>query len=296
MPAPVKHRHSSGYRREQTEQVESACLTLGVKLGALMDRLCIVGGLVPTLLVDRQLESSRAADDLHPGTNDLDVGLAVVLLDDRQYTEISARLRREDFQPDENDSGNRTPQRWKHRHLDVTVDFLLPPIPGAERGGRVHSLEGDFGALISPGLQLAFDERHEVTMEGYALSGERVRRTVPVCGPATFVVLKSLALADRGEHKDAYDLVYVLGRWAAGIDDIAVRLTDHAARHPEVVRRALRSLANDFADTESLGPRRAASFLVADRGDLDAAAADAHGHVDDLLRACRALGLDAEAL
>ncbi len=55
MPAPHKPRHYTGYRREETEQVEAACLTVAVTLGALMDRLCIVGGLVPSLIIDRRI-------------------------------------------------------------------------------------------------------------------------------------------------------------------------------------------------------------------------------------------------
>lgn len=221
------------------------------------------------------------------GTNDLDVGLAIALLDDKQYTEISKRLRQEGFEPDVNERGNPTPQRWKLGNLSVTVDFLLQPIPGAEQGGRVQPLEGDFGALIAPGLQLAFDERQDVLLDGHALTGEKVRRTVPVCGPATFVVLKALAFADRAEPKDAYDLVYVLRRWPDGVADIADRLARHATRHRDVVSGALDALANDFATAGSLGPRRAALFEGDSADDLDAAAADAHGYVDDLLRASR---------
>lgn len=291
MPAPDKPRYRSGYRREETQQVESACLTIAVTLGALMDDLCIVGGLVPSLLIDRQFGPDPETGDLHSGTNDLDVGLAVVLLDDRQYSEISNRLRQEGFEPDRNERGNPTPQRWKFGDLNVTVDFLLPPIPGAERGGRVQPLEGDFGALIAPGLQLAFDERHEIEIEGCTLTGEQVRRFVPVCGPATFLVLKSFAFADRGEPKDAYDLVYVLRRWPGGTPDIVERLASHAARYPDTVRDALQLLATDFAGPDSIGPRRAASFEGGAGDDLDAAAADAHGYVDDLLRACRDRGL-----
>jgi hypothetical protein len=139
--------------------------------------------------------------DGHPGANDLDVGLAIGLLDDEQYAEISHRLRQEGFAPDHNENGNPTPQRWKLADFAVTVDFLLPPIPGAVTGGRVHKLEGDFGALIAPGLEVAFDERHEITVSGHTLKGETVRRRIPVCGPAAFAVLKSFAFADRGEPK-----------------------------------------------------------------------------------------------
>ena len=47
-PRP-KPRHRSGYNREETELVEAVCLTVAVTLGAHMDQLCIVGGLVPFL-------------------------------------------------------------------------------------------------------------------------------------------------------------------------------------------------------------------------------------------------------
>jgi hypothetical protein len=189
MAAPDKPRHLSGYSREETEQVEAACLTVAVTLGALMDRLCIVGGLVPSLLIDRELGPDPETGAGHPGTNDLDVGLAIALLDDKQYTEIGERLRREGFGPDRNEQGNPTPQRWKLDDLDVTIDFLLPPIPGAGRGGSIQPLEGDLAALIAPGLELASDEREEIEIAGHTLKGEKVERTVPVCGPATFARL-----------------------------------------------------------------------------------------------------------
>jgi len=245
-----------------------------------MDELCVVGGLVPDLLIDQQIGPDPDTGDMHPGTNDLDVGLAVGLLNDEQYAEISRRLRQEGFGPDLSESGNPTPQRWKLADFSVTVDFLLPPIPGATRGGRVHKLEGDFGALIAPGLELAFDERHEITLNGHTLKGEAVRRVIPVCRPATFVVLKSFAFADRGEPKDAYDLVYVLRRWPGGVNDIVGRLASHAEKHLSTVQNALGKLANDFATADNHGPRRASAFLGGGREDVDAAAADAHGHVD----------------
>jgi len=290
MPPPDKPRHHSGYLPEETAQVQAACLTVAVTLGALMDRLCIVGGLAPTLLIDRQVGIDPDGDAGHAGTNDLDIGLAVALLDGQQYSEIARRLRQEGFHPDVNERGNPTPQRWRLGELNVTVDFLMAPIPGAERGGRVQPLEGDFGVMIAPGLELAFHERESIQMDGPTLTGEQVSRAIPVCGPGALIALKALALADRGEPKDAYDIVYVLRRWPRGIADIAQRLAGHAAQHREAVEHALTSLANDFAEPGSLGPQRAARFEST--GDIDPAdTADAHGYVDDLLKACRRLGL-----
>ncbi|HEY1456909.1 MAG TPA: hypothetical protein VGF15_00195, partial [Solirubrobacteraceae bacterium] len=95
-------------------------------LGALMEELCVIGGLVPSLIIDHQIGPDPESGQGHPGTNDLDVGLAIALLDDQRHTEISTRLRQEGFAPDVNEKGNPTPQRWKLRDVKVTVDFLLP--------------------------------------------------------------------------------------------------------------------------------------------------------------------------
>jgi hypothetical protein len=54
MPAPVKPRHRSGYTAEQTEQVKTVCVTVDVTLGAYLDDVCIVGGLLPPPLIDER--------------------------------------------------------------------------------------------------------------------------------------------------------------------------------------------------------------------------------------------------
>jgi hypothetical protein len=113
----------------------------------------------------------------------------------------------------------------------------------------------------------------------------------PVCGPATFIVLKALAFGDRAEPKDAFDLVYMLRRWPGGVADMVERLERHARRNGSVVEDALGRLARDFADPETLGPRRVAEFEGEAGEGSDAIAADAHGYVDDLLKACREHGL-----
>ena len=171
---PEKPRERGGYSREETLRVESACLSVAVTLGALMDDLCIVGGLVPSFIIDRELDDDDEEEGgvRHPGTNDLDIALSVALLDDERYAEISNRLRQEGFEPDENEQGNPTLQRWKLDGFKVTIDFLLPPTLGAEKGGHIHALETDFGVLIAPGLELAFDERLEIEIEGHTPVGE----------------------------------------------------------------------------------------------------------------------------
>ena len=47
-----KPKHASEYKAEQVELVRATCLYVATKLGDLMDDLVIVGGLVPSLIVD----------------------------------------------------------------------------------------------------------------------------------------------------------------------------------------------------------------------------------------------------
>lgn len=155
---PDKPRHRSGYTSQGTEAVRSACLTVAVTLGAMLDDLCIFGGLVPALLIDLGGEGTDSEHEEHPGTNDLDLGLSLALLDDERYAEISDRLRREGFRADTNDAGNQTVQRWRWRmeQLTVTVDFLMPPAPGQAMDLRVQNLQPDFGTLVTPATTKLF--------------------------------------------------------------------------------------------------------------------------------------------
>jgi hypothetical protein len=283
-----KPRTRDGYTPEDLAGVISACLTFAVTVGAHMAGLCIVGGLVPSLLIDHPLGTAR--DAAHPGTNDLDVGLAVAVLDDNGYQAISTRLRAEGFKAIKNAKGNPQVQTWAYAGTKVTVDFLMAPIPDGPPAAKIQNLERDFGALIIPGIELAADERELITLDGQTFAGERVTRDIPVCGPATFTVLKALAFAQRGEPKDAFDLVYVLRGWN-DMDDIVQRLVGHAAQHEGIVGSALTDLSRDFHHPTNHGPMRAAAFDTLRADDLEDAAADAHGYVDDLLRRCRTAGL-----
>lgn len=263
MAESQKPRHRSGYGAEEFQQVKAACLTVAVTLGAYLEDVVIVGGLVPSLLIDDATEPVNGQEK-HPGTSDLDIGLALAILDDERYSAISARLRAEGFRPDENERGNPTVQRWRLADLDVTVDFLMPPAPDQDDRRRVQLFEGDFGALITPGLQLAFRERVTVELTGHTLKGEHVTRSLPVCGPAAFVVLKSLAFSDRGEPKDSFDLVYVLRHTPGRAVAVAERLAEHKKTDDEVVGRAMQLLARDFNSPHEIGPLRAAEFAVVD--------------------------------
>lgn len=249
---------AAGYTATQSEMVRRTCLYVATKLGDLMDDLVIVGGLVPTLLIDSTRLPAEA--EPHVGTNDLDVGLSVLLLDEQRYRTLTHCLRAAGFSQDTNDAGNPTRQRWVIAgQARVTVDFLIAPTLPTDRGGRLRNIEPDFAALIAPGLHLAFEDRVRITLSGATILGERATRDIWVCGPGAFVVLKAFAFRLRGENKDAYDLYYLVRNFESGPASVAAKL-ERLLRDNDA-KRAISFLSEDFSDIDGVGPLRVAKFV-----------------------------------
>ncbi len=273
---------ADGYRDEQVDLVRATCLYVATKLGDLRDELVVVGGLVPSLLIDQSNLPDEATS--HVGTIDLDVGLTVALLRDRRYKELTERLRRAGFEQDVNDQGNPTRQRWKIEDRGkVTVDFLIQPSRREDKGGKLRDIEPDFAAIIAPGLHLAFMDRERVLLEGETILGEKASRHIWVSGPGAYVILKSIAFRLRGENKDAYDLFYLLRYFGSGVEDVAARLKP--LLDDDRAKEAIKYLEEDFRDQNGLGPRRVADFLTG--GPDDEIQADVVGFVLRLLELCR---------
>ncbi len=156
---------AAGYPPEQVARVKATCLYLATKLGDLMLELVVVGGLVPSLLIDQENLPENIPP--HVGTMDLDLGLAFALIGEARYQEVAERLRQAKFTPDKNDEGKLTRQRWRISEPPVTVDFLIEPEKSTEaQAGKLFDLTKDWAAIIAPGLHLAFQNNKTVTLAG----------------------------------------------------------------------------------------------------------------------------------
>jgi predicted nucleotidyltransferase len=278
---PEKPSTAAEYSKEQVELVKATCLYVATILSDYMEDVVIVGGLVPSMLIDQNNLPEGA--DRHVGTIDLDMGLTLAILDDKRYQAITERLRSAKFSPDVNEEGNLTRQRWKIEKIGkVTIDFLIPPVSYNDAGGQIKSIEQDFAAVITPGLELAFKDRIIITLAGDTLFGEKAKRDVYVCGPGAFVVLKALAFRNRGENKDAYDLYYHIRNYGSGVEELADALKP--LLHEKEAKEAIRILKEDFAGNDSVGAVRAARFITG--GTDEAIQAEVAGFVRDLLDLC----------
>ena len=84
-----------GYGSEELALVRQICLYLATKLGDLLEDVAVVGGLVPSLLVDQDVLSPGM--DPHAGTRDLDLALALPILSTERYQALRDRLQEAGF-------------------------------------------------------------------------------------------------------------------------------------------------------------------------------------------------------
>ena len=170
-------------------------------------------------------------------------------------------------------------QRWKgSSELFVTIDFLIPTDNESRAGGSLLNIEPDFGAIVTPRLELAFMDRHLIPISGTLPSRARGTRDVPVCGPGAFTVLKSLAFGDRTANKDTYDLFYV---WNA-VSIVQVATSLQRLQPNTQVSKTLDIIQRDFMDLDGLGPVGAALFIASELDDV--IQADVSGLARELLR------------
>jgi len=267
---------AADYAPRDVELARSACLTLATYLGDFWKDLVLVGGLVPTILLPTKAPGSGG--DTHVGTKDLDLGIGFGLLQEHRYGDLVSQLKAADFEQDVTGKGKPANHRWRHRHENVMVDFMIAP--SGEPTGPNHNvrvIDESLSAVFAAGLPLAFRDRTSVELRGKTLSGEEAARSIWVCGAGAFIVMKALAFRIRGHPKDAYDLMYVIQSYGSGYGEVAEAikpLLDDAK-----TQEALAILAEDFKSPGSLGPVRAAKFLGREgdetyRADLSGAASE----------------------
>ena len=255
-----KSQTASGYSEEALIIVRATCLYVATKLGDLFENkeITVVGGLVPSLLLPR--EKLGDGVDPHVGTTDLDLGLAIRVLEEEHYEELANRMTEAGFEHDENQSGNKTLQRWRLiENHKVLIDFLIDQRKGGPKPSKLEHMK-KMAACVTPGLHLAFQDQedylfsNEKTIKG-ALATKRIR----ICGPGAFVVLKSLAYQNRGRDKDAYDLHYVVRHYGKSVDDVVSRLKPLLT--DPVAKKALEALEENFFSMDHIGPISVESFL-----------------------------------
>ncbi len=275
------------YAPEAFDRVHKTLLHVATVLGDWMEHVTLIGGAVPSLLIPQ--DGLKESIDPHPGTIDVDLGLELMVLEDEGYSSIANLLRQAGYRAQQKEDDRIHRQTWRSDPVlgaPVTIDFLIPRSPLQPRSARLQNLAKDFAAVIADGLQLVERDRRKVHLAGQTLREEEAGRSIWVCGPASFVILKARAVHLREKPKDAYDLHYVLVNWEGGVSDIAISL--RAFLDDRDALEAIEFLRTDYATMDSIGPARTAYFQYGARSEAmqeasDMSRASAHAYVRRLL-------------
>lgn len=263
-----------GYSANVTEDAERVLVTLLRGLGPWRQSIFLIGGLAPQYLVRRRPPEVPP----HAGTGDVDIVIDVgILADTEAYATLEGNLKRMGFRRGVNGEGIPVGWRWTVtlEHGGTMILELLAEDPNQE-GGVLRELPGagNVSAANIPYASMVFDlhDKRDVTAELLGGGGLSVE-TVAFANIVSFTCLKAFAFDDRGERKDAHDLVYCLQHADGGLDHaVALFCGALAGAHAEAIRKALNILRRRFCaageDSYRLdGPVAVAKFEVSDDED-----------------------------
>ena len=248
------------YGDRGTEATRRVLLDLAHVLGTYLDRLVVIGGIVPTLL----LEGSEMP---HIGTLDIDLTLdAEALREDDEYARMIELLEDNGYARNVGDTLlDLRPfqlQRSVDLHdggptVDVVIDLLMPRgvrltkhRPPLLQALRVQEIDGG---------QLALDRTVTYRVTGQTPEGWTDQAHIRVVSVPAFLALKGNALRRRRKQKDAYDVYYVIRNYPGGLDALAQECRELLG--DPLALDAFRQIADKFETAESYGPGTVSTFL-----------------------------------
>jgi hypothetical protein len=272
----TKAQFFEGYDGEFTHDCERVLVTLLRGMGPYRRSVYLIGGLTPRYLV----KAKPPHVPPHAGTGDIDLVVNMdILAHADAYRTLEENLKKMGFERGENQELIKVNWRWKARtesKKTVVLEFLTYD-PNRD-GRRMNELEtaGNVTALNIPHADLVFDlhDKIDVTAELLGENG-RVTETVVHANRVSFTCLKAFAFDDRGERKDAHDLVYCLEYGDGGVEAAVAEFESAAqGKHRETIGLALRRLHARFGDADAAqayrrdGPVAVAKFEMGDEAEL----------------------------
>ncbi len=282
-------RSAADYDDRITAAVKAVLIEIGQILGSYKGKFALIGGAVPSLLLDH-------SDMSHIGTLDIDLGLNAEALGEGEYARLIEALQAKGYERRDGlrrfQLVRRLPAESDSTPIDIIVDFLMPR--DASIAKNVPPLLDDFAVQRADGVDLAFRFYELVSISGPMPGGGTNRVEIAVCSIPALLAMKGHALNGRLKQKDAYDIYYCIRNYPGGAEELGAacrRLRDHPS-----ARAGYQYIAEKFETIDSYGPTCVRQFVdgTAVLGDrtADQWQQDAFGQVDVWLRV---LGLNEPA-
>lgn len=274
-------RLASDYSPEIVEVSKSVLAELITALKKYHEALVLVGGWAPYFIL--QTFGVSEASFHHVGSIDIDLVVDPDLVDEEAYATMANILREMGYVPSE----DRQEQfRWLRtvEARAIGVDFLCPKPPvGKGRGHRHRVIQRDLKAHTLEGAEIALEHYFECPLSA-RLPGDGIAKVeAKVADLVACLALKGMALGDRYNEKDAYDIYSICACLEGGPAEVAAALKPYMG-HP-ILRKGMKSIAIKFRDLEAEGPSWTASFLASNDPEMATRIKqDAYMNVNEVLR------------
>ena len=246
-------RHEEDYEPRQVAAAKRVIVDVMQVLASYEDCLVLVGGWVPDLVIGE-------SDEAHVGSIDVDLALDATKLNQGRYAEMlklllgTGRYRQGelDFQfITQVDLGDGEPA------VQVELDFLAPK--DVKTGKNKPKLIKNFRVLKADGCAAAFHSPLTMKLSGQMAGGAKNTVSLRVASVPDFLVMKSIALANREKPKDAYDICYCLDHYQGGIRGLARSWRAQMLDGSDVAK-SVEILKEKFQGVDFYGPMMVVEF------------------------------------
>jgi hypothetical protein len=141
--------------------------------------------------------------------------------------------------------------------VDVEVDLLAGEYGGTGRGHRTQPVQ-DVRARKARGADLVFEHCMQVRVSGRLPNGALDTVTIKVADIVAFLAMKGMALHDRRNEKDCYDIYYCVANYPGGIDALAEAFRPFVGNR--LVAEGLSKIRAKFLSPGHFGPVAVAEF------------------------------------
>lgn len=239
------------YSEEAAQRAQSVLIEVIHLLGEFSDRIVLVGGMVPGLLL-------KDADEPYIGTVDIDLALDHTRMQEAGYKTIRSLLLGKGYIESEKQPFIFfRPISRDGLETRIEVDFLAGEYGGSGKSHR-HQRIVDMHARKARGCDLCFTSPLAVSLTGTLPEGGIDTVTIRVSSIVPFMIMKSMALAERLKEKDSWDIFFCLKYYPGGLESLAEEF--RPLLQNGLVREGLKNLAVKFASPEHIGPYHVADF------------------------------------
>ena len=239
----------SEYIKNATDTCLSVLIELMTILGAYREYIAIVGGWVPYFLLEHAREQ-------HTGSLDIDIVLDFNKITEEHYSKIIDLLEKEGYKQK---SPNTLSSFIKKvdEEFSVQLDLLAGEYGGTMKRHRHQNIQ-DIKARKARGGDLVFDHYISVKLSGKMPDGSENIVTIKVADFIPFLVMKGMAIWERKNPKDAYDIYFVVKNYKEGLKKLADEFKPFLFN--KLIQEGLGKIRAKFISIDMIGPKWAADF------------------------------------